>query len=124
MGPSAGCRNYGAVDWAKTADAPIAPGVSDDGSGVAAVLELARIMSQYEFDETVVFIAFAGEEQGLIGATLYAEKARKDGVKIDGVLNNDIVGTDVAGDGRRNNRAVNVYSAIRTTPLREHSRAT
>lgn len=102
--------NIGAVDWAKTADSPIAPGVSDDGSGVAAVLELARIMSQYEFSNTLVFIAFAGEEQGLIGSTLYAEKARKDGVKIDGVLNNDIIGTDVAGDGRRNNRAVNVYS--------------
>jgi hypothetical protein len=102
--------NIGAVDWAKTADSPIAPGVSDDGSGVAAVLELARIMSQYEFANTVVFIAFAGEEQGLIGSTLYAQKARKDGVKIDGVLNNDIIGTDVAGDGRRNNRAVNVYS--------------
>jgi hypothetical protein len=102
--------NIGAVDWAKTADAPIAPGVSDDGSGVAAVLELARVMSQYEFDETVVFITFAGEEQGLIGSTLYAEEARKDGVKIDGVLNNDIIGTDVAGDGRRNNREVNVYS--------------
>ncbi|MGA3026758.1 MAG: M20/M25/M40 family metallo-hydrolase [Bryobacteraceae bacterium] len=102
--------NIGAVDWEKTADAPIAPGVSDDGSGVAAVLELARIMSQYEFANTIVFIAFAGEEQGLIGSTLYAEQARKDGVKIDGVLNNDIIGTDVAGDGRRNNRAVNVYS--------------
>ncbi len=102
--------DIGAVDWVKTADSPIAPGVSDDGSGVAAVLELARIMSQHEFPNTLVFIAFAGEEQGLIGSTLYAQQARKDGVKIDGVLNNDIIGTDVAGDGRRNNRAVNVYS--------------
>ena len=98
------------VDWEKTAVAPIAPGVSDDGSGVAAVLELARIMSRHEFPNTVVFIAFAGEEQGLIGSRLYAAKAREDGVKIDAVLNNDIIGTDVAGDGRRNNREVNVYS--------------
>jgi len=98
------------IDWEKTADAPIAPGVSDDGSGIAAVLELARAMSQREFPNTVVFIAFAGEEQGLIGSTLYAERARRDGAKIEGVLNNDIIGTDVAGDGRRNNRAVNVYS--------------
>jgi len=74
------------------------------------VLELARIMSQREFPNTVVFVAFAGEEQGLIGSTLYAERARRDGAKIEGVLNNDIIGTDVAGDGRRNNRAVNVYS--------------
>jgi hypothetical protein len=99
-----------AVDWEKTADALIAPGVSDDGSGVAAVLDLARILSQYEFANTIVFIAFAGEEQGLIGSRLYAEKARADGVKIDAVLNNDIIGTDAGGDGRRNNRAVNVYS--------------
>ena len=98
------------IDWEKTADAPIAPGVSDDGSGVAAVLELARVMSQREFPNTLVFITFAGEEQGLIGSTLYAEEARRDGAKIEGVLNNDIIGTDVAGDGRRNNRAVNVYS--------------
>ncbi len=102
--------DIGSVDWDKTADAPTAPGVSDDGSGVAAVLELARIMSQYEFSNTIVFIAFAGEEQGLIGSTLYAEKARRAGDQIDGVLNNDIIGTDVAGDGRRNNRAVNIYS--------------
>jgi len=102
--------NLAKVDWTKTADAPIAPGVSDDGSGVAAVLELARVMSQHEFSNTIVFIAFDGEEEGLIGSTLYAEKARKDGVKIEGVLNNDIIGTDVGGDGRRNNRAVNVYS--------------
>ena len=98
------------IDWEKTAGAPIAPGVSDDGSGVAAVLELARVMSRHEFPNTVVFIAFAGEEQGLIGSTLYADRARRDGVKIEGVLNNDIIGTGVAGDGRRNNRAVNVYS--------------
>ena len=104
----AGAENK--IDWEKTADAPIAPGVSDDGSGVAAVMELARVMSQNEFPNTVVFIAFAGEEQGLIGSTLYAQKAREDGAKIEGVLNNDIIGTDVGGDGRRNNREVNVYS--------------
>jgi hypothetical protein len=102
--------NFAKVNWVKTADAPIAPGVSDDGSGVAAVLELARVMSQYEFSNTIVFIAFAGEEEGLIGSTLYADNAHKEGMKIEGVLNNDIIGTDVGGDGRRNNRAVNVYS--------------
>jgi len=52
------------------------PGVTDDGSGTAAVMELARVMSQFEFEKTIVFIAFAGEEEGLIGSSLYARKAR------------------------------------------------
>lgn len=87
-----------------------APGVTDDGSGTAAVMELARIMSQLEFDKTLVFIAFAGEENGLIGSTLYAENAKKEGQHIEGVLNNDIIGSDVAGDGRTDNFCVNVFS--------------
>lgn len=87
-----------------------APGVDDDGSGVAATMELARVMSQYEFEKTIVFIAFVGEEQGLIGATLYAQKARRENQIIDGLLNNDLIGTTVAGNGRTNNAAVNVFS--------------
>lgn len=88
----------------------IAPGVSDDASGVAAVMELARIMSQYEFEKTVVFIAFAGEEEGLIGSTLYATKAHAGNQIIDGVLNNDIIGTEVSGNGRIDNGSVQVFS--------------
>src|ERR1039458_2720870 len=87
-----------------------APGACDDGSGIAAVMELARVMSQYEFAKTLVFIAFAGEEQGLVGGTLEAAQAKKDGTLIEAVLNNDIIGTDVTGDGRTGNSAVNVYS--------------
>lgn len=87
-----------------------APGVTDDGSGVACVMELARVMSQYEFDKTIVFVAFAGEEEGLVGATLYAEKARSLNQKIEAVLNNDIIGSDVGGDGRTENRRVNIFS--------------
>jgi hypothetical protein len=97
------------VDWEKTAELP-APGACDDGSGIAAVMELARVMSQYEFPKTLVFIAFAGEEQGLVGGTLEAAKAKQDGTQIEAVLNNDIIGTDVTGDGRTGNSAVNVYS--------------
>ena len=87
-----------------------APGVCDDGSGTAAVMELARVMSQYEFDKTVAFVAFAGEEQGLIGSSLQAAKAKKDNQVIEAVLNNDIIGTDVAGNGRMGNGTVNIYS--------------
>jgi len=97
------------VDWEKTAELP-APGACDDGSGIAAVMELARVMSRYEFSKTLVFIAFAGEEQGLVGGTLEAAKAKQDGTLIEAVLNNDIIGTDVTGDGRTGNSAVNVYS--------------
>jgi hypothetical protein len=97
-------------DWIlKQAEAP-APGVDDDGSGTAAVLELARVMSRHEFDKTIVFIAFVAEEQGLVGASLYAEKARKQNELIDGVLNNDIIGTAAAGNGRVENGAVRVFS--------------
>ena len=87
-----------------------APGVTDDGSGVACVMELARVMSQYRFDKTIVFIAFAGEEEGLLGATLYAEKAKSLNQKIEAVLNNDIIGSDAGGDGRAENRRVNIFS--------------
>jgi hypothetical protein len=93
----------------KNASLP-SPGACDDGSGTAAVMELARVMSQYEFDKTLVFIAFAGEEQGLVGSTLEAAKAKKENQVIEAVLNNDIIGTDRAGNGRTANGSVSVYS--------------
>jgi Zn-dependent M28 family amino/carboxypeptidase len=104
------CRATSSASTGRRPPTPHRAGVSDDGSGIAAVLELARAMSRHEFPNTVVFIAFAGEEEGPISSTLYAERARRDGAKIEGVLNNDIIGTDIAGDGRRNNRAVDVRS--------------
>jgi Peptidase family M28 len=97
------------ADYEKNAELP-APGACDDGSGTAAVMELARIMSQYEFDKTLVFVTFAGEEQGLVGSTLMAAKAKKEKRVIEAVLNNDIIGTDTAGNGRTGNSSVEVYS--------------
>jgi hypothetical protein len=93
----------------KNAELP-APGACDDGSGTAAVMELARVMCQYEFDKTLVFVAFAGEEQGLIGSGLLAARSKKENQVIEAVLNNDIIGTDIAGNGRMSNNSVNVYS--------------
>lgn len=98
------------LDNELSAAAPHAPGVSDDASGVAAVMELARVMSQYEFDKTLVFIAFAGEEQGLVGSTLYSSRARKQNQMIEAVLNNDIIGNDTAGNGVTITHAVRVFS--------------
>ncbi len=97
------------ADFEKNASLP-APGACDDGSGTAAVMELARVMSQYEFDKTLVFVAFAGEEQGLVGSTLEAAKAKKESAVIEAVLNNDIIGTDRSGNGRIGNASVNIYS--------------
>ena len=100
-----------------------APGVTDDGSGTACVMELARVMSQYAFGETIVFIAFAGEEEGLVGSSLYAQKAKSTGMKIEAVLNNDIIGSDVAGDGRTDNRRISVFSEDPSdSPSRELAR--
>jgi hypothetical protein len=101
--------NMTPADFEKAANLP-APGVCDDGSGTSTVMELARVMSQYEFEKTIVFVTFAGEEQGLIGSSLLAAKAHKESQVIEAVLNNDIVGTDVAGNGRTGNSAVAIYS--------------
>ena len=98
------------IDGEKSAAMPDAPGVSDDASGTAAVMELARVMSQYEFENTIVFVAFAGEEEGLVGASLYAAKARRENRIIDGVFNNDIIGSVAAGNGRLDNGRVFVFS--------------
>lgn len=89
-----------------------APGANDDGSGTALTLELARVLAQsgLEFEATLVFIAFAGEEQGLIGARAHAQEARAKGVRIDAVFNNDIVGNSIGGDGSMDGSSVRVFS--------------
>jgi Zn-dependent M28 family amino/carboxypeptidase len=75
-----------------------APGANDDASGVAVVLELARVLSRERFDSTLVFLATAGEEQGLYGAKLHAHAARDAGLDVRAVLNLDIVGDPSGGD--------------------------
>lgn len=76
-----------------------APGANDDASGTAAVMEMARIMSQYEFPATLVFMAVAGEEQGLLGAVRWAEEAAEAGLNIAGMITNDIIGNHAAENG-------------------------
>ena len=71
-----------------------APGANDDGSGVAAVMECARIMSKQSFPATILFVAFSGEEQGLLGAEHLADTARKGNWNIEAMLNNDIMGSN------------------------------
>src|SRR5580704_16638883 len=89
---------------------PNAPGVADDASGTAAVMELARIMSQYEYDKSIVFIAFAAEEIGLNGSKNYADEAKAKNMVIEAMLNNDIIGSDVSGNGAAANNRVRLFS--------------
>ncbi len=87
-----------------------APGANDDASGTAVVLELARVMSKRHFDATLVFLAVAGEEQGLLGSTHWAKKAKSEGRTIEAMLTDDIVGNTLGGNGVRDNRRVRVFS--------------
>lgn len=88
-----------------------APGANDDASGVAAVLESARILSKQSFPATIIFVAFSGEEQGLLGASFMAEKARRESWSIEAVLNNDIVGSNNSSEtGIINNTQIRVFS--------------
>ena len=101
----------GAIDWTGGLDR-FAPGANDDGSGTALTMELARVFaaSGFEFEPTLVFMAVAGEEEGLVGAMLHAAGAREDSVRIDAVLSNDIVGNIRGGDGSTDGASVRIFS--------------
>jgi hypothetical protein len=88
-----------------------APGANDDASGVAAVMECARIMSKHSFPATIIFVAVSGEEQGLLGANFMAEKAKRENWNIEAVLNNDIMGSNNSNETNViNNTKVRVFS--------------
>jgi Zn-dependent M28 family amino/carboxypeptidase len=106
-----------------TADAP---GANDDASGVAAVMEAARILSKRKFGATLVFAALSGEEQGLHGGRILADYAKKQGWEVLAVLNNDIVGNShgmaahiddrvrVFSEGVRSNESETIAAARRS----------
>ena len=87
-----------------------APGANDDASGTAAVLEMARVMSKYQFDATIVFMTVPGEEQGLLGATFYAEQAKQRQWNIHAMFTNDIIGNSLGGNGVKDAKTVRVFS--------------
>jgi peptidase M28-like protein len=78
-----------------------APGADDDGSGVAVVLELARLFATHQFPGTLVLATVSGEEQGLFGSTFMAQQMAAAGNDVQGMFSNDIVGTGDAHDGTR-----------------------
>lgn len=87
-----------------------APGANDDGSGTAAVLEAARVLSAHRFAGTVVYAVLSGEEQGLYGGQVLAAYAKAKGWKVEADLNNDIIGNTHGLDGRVVDSHVRVFS--------------
>jgi acetylornithine deacetylase/succinyl-diaminopimelate desuccinylase-like protein len=90
-----------------TADAP---GANDDGSGTAAVIEAARVLSRHRFAGTIVYAALSGEEQGLVGGRILADYARAQGWRVEANLNNDIVGNSCSSDGVCDDSHVRIFS--------------
>ncbi len=87
-----------------------APGADDNGSGVAAVLEAARVMAPHHFRGTIVFAAFDGEELGLWGSKHYADELHAAGTQVAADLNNDIVGNSTGGAGAHEPNVIRVFS--------------
>jgi hypothetical protein len=87
-----------------------APGANDDASGTSAVLELARVLAPVRHEATIVFAAYAGEEQGLYGSNHLAQVAQDNNWNIQGVLNMDIIGSPVGGTGLRDDRTIRLFS--------------
>lgn len=85
-----------------------APGANDDASGTAVSLECARVLSKMKFPATIIFLAVAGEEQGLNGSRHFAKMAKEQGWDLEAVLNNDIVGGDRSPEQDRS--VVRVFS--------------
>jgi hypothetical protein len=87
-----------------------APGANDDGSGTAAVLEAARVLSAHRFPATIVYALLSGEEQGLHGGKILADFARTHGWQVEAVLNNDIIGNTTGASGQKDSGHVRVFS--------------
>ena len=88
----------------------VEPGADDDGSGTAAVLESARLLTKYKFRATLVYGVLSGEEQGLYGGQVLAQYARDHGWYVEADLNNDIVGNSQGLNGKVDNTSVRVFS--------------
>lgn len=87
-----------------------APGASDDASGTAVVMEMARVMADAQFPATLLLVGVAGEEQGLLGARHLADTADSLGWNVAGMITLDIVGNTMGGDGTKDNRTLRVFS--------------
>ena len=86
------------------------PGANDNATGMAGTLEAARVLSQYTFKNSILYLGLAGEEQGLFGGKGLAKKAKESGWEIVGILNNDMIGNIEGVDGVIDNRSFRIFS--------------
>ncbi len=86
------------------------PGANDNASGMAGAIEAARVLSQYKFENSIVYLGLSGEEQGLFGGKGFANYAKENGWEIIGVLNNDMIGNITGVDGVISNRDFRIFS--------------
>lgn len=105
-------RNSDTMDYTNDA-----PGANDNASGMAGTIEAARVLSQYQFENSIVYLGLSGEEQGLFGGKGFAEYAKKNNWEIIGVLNNDMIGNIEGIDGVIDNRTFRIFSE--PTPVTE-----
>ncbi|MBA4133234.1 MAG: peptidase M28 [Flavobacterium sp.] len=105
-------RNSDTMDYTNDA-----PGANDNASGMAGTIEAARVLSKYQFENSIVYLGLSGEEQGLFGGKGFAEYAKKNNWEIIGVLNNDMIGNIEGVDGVIDNRTFRIFSE--PTPVTE-----
>jgi hypothetical protein len=86
------------------------PGANDNASGLAGTIEAARVLSQHEFAGSIAYVGLSGEEQGLFGGKILAERALANGWRIKAVLNNDMIGNITGIDGVTDNSTARVFS--------------
>ncbi len=96
------------------------PGANDNASGLAGTIEAARVLTQYSFPNSIVYVGLSGEEQGLFGGKGMAAKAKEDGWDIIGILNNDMIGNIHGIDGVIDNTTFRVFSE--PTPITDDER--
>lgn len=103
------CAHYDSV--------PGSPGADDNGSGTAAVLAAAKVLSNYKFQHTIKFVTFSGEEEGLLGSHEYASEAQSNGDNIVGVINADMIGYTVGSIGMTHVVAQEIPSSMWITNI-------
>ncbi len=87
-----------------------APGANDNASGMAGVLEAARVLSRYRFNGSIIYVGLSGEEQGLFGGRHMAQVALEEGWRIEAVLNNDMIGNIDGQNGVSDNTIARVFA--------------
>lgn len=99
------------------------PGANDNASGMAGVIEAARVLTRYRFSASIVYMGLAGEEQGLFGGKIVAARAKQQGWNIDAVLNNDMIGNIAGINGVIDNHSARIFSeGVRWVETEEEAR--